>query len=181
MGEHQIIQHLSKEGLFDHLLGLSHSLALFKKHFLTMSGLYSLQKSLQNSFQYKLNGTPQGLFISPLSIELFDLNTDSEQARAVGLESPKIAEYYLDDSNLAAATEETVDELMRSFWTKFAQWSTGGDAFGVLGLAESATWDEVKKTYRQKVQQEHPDKGGSADKFTEYSDAYQQLKIHFGH
>lgn len=47
--------------------------------------------------------------------------------------------------------------------------------YEVLGIAETATQDEVKKAYRTLVKSRHPDKGGTVDGFTQIQKAYELL------
>ena len=47
--------------------------------------------------------------------------------------------------------------------------------FQVLGISDSATVKEIKKTYRKLSLIHHPDKGGDAEKFRELSNAYRAL------
>ena len=52
----------------------------------------------------------------------------------------------------------------------------GKDYYKTLGVEKSATADEVKKAFRKKAHEHHPDKGnGNADKFKEVNEAYQVL------
>ena len=51
------------------------------------------------------------------------------------------------------------------------------DYYEVLGVAKSASADELKKAYRRLAVQHHPDKeGGNEDKFKEINEAYDILK-----
>jgi len=49
------------------------------------------------------------------------------------------------------------------------------DYYSTLGVSKSASADEIKKAYRKKAHQYHPDKGGDAVKFKEVNEAYQVL------
>ena len=50
------------------------------------------------------------------------------------------------------------------------------DYYNILGIDKTATADEVKKAFRKKAHEHHPDKGnGNADKFKEVNEAYQVL------
>ena len=51
-------------------------------------------------------------------------------------------------------------------------------AFAELGLRETATLDEVKSAYRNRVKQVHPDHGGSEDEFKRVREAYTLAKQH---
>jgi DnaJ-class molecular chaperone len=49
------------------------------------------------------------------------------------------------------------------------------DHYQTLGVAKSATPDEIKKAYRKLASQHHPDKGGDTKKFQEIQTAYDIL------
>jgi len=48
--------------------------------------------------------------------------------------------------------------------------------YRMLGLAPSASWDEVEKAYRKKAKLHHPDLGGDADTMRALNEAYERLK-----
>ncbi len=50
------------------------------------------------------------------------------------------------------------------------------DYYEVLGIGKSASDDEIKKAFRKKAIEHHPDKGGDEAKFKEVNEAYEVLK-----
>ena len=55
------------------------------------------------------------------------------------------------------------------------------DYYAILGVAKTATPDEIKKAYRKLASQHHPDKGGDTARFQEIEEAYRVLKIGRAH
>lgn len=47
--------------------------------------------------------------------------------------------------------------------------------YDILGVNDTATQDEIKKAYRKKAIESHPDKGGNEDTFKKISEAYDTL------
>jgi len=54
--------------------------------------------------------------------------------------------------------------------------ATKRDYYEVLGVGKSASADELKKAYRRRAVEHHPDRGGSEEGFKEVSEAYEVLK-----
>ncbi|MCX6797587.1 MAG: DnaJ domain-containing protein, partial [Candidatus Doudnabacteria bacterium] len=50
------------------------------------------------------------------------------------------------------------------------------DYYDILGVSKSASADEIKRAFRKKAHEHHPDKGnGNAEKFKAANEAYQVL------
>jgi curved DNA-binding protein len=49
------------------------------------------------------------------------------------------------------------------------------DYYETLGVAKSASADEIKRAYRKMALKHHPDRGGDHDEFTKINEAYQVL------
>ena len=48
--------------------------------------------------------------------------------------------------------------------------------YTILGVAKGATADTIKRAYKEKAKEHHPDRGGDSSKFAEVSNAYDILK-----
>ena len=53
---------------------------------------------------------------------------------------------------------------------------TKRDYYEVLGVGKSASADEIKKAFRRKAVEHHPDRGGDEGQFKEVNEAYEVLK-----
>jgi molecular chaperone DnaJ len=50
------------------------------------------------------------------------------------------------------------------------------DYYEVLGVAKSASGDDIKKAFREKARRLHPNSGGDEDTFKELAEAYAVLQ-----
>lgn len=166
VSEYELIRVLTGEDVFPPPSILSGSLRLFHQHFVTMHCLYRLQQQV----------FPQKLEVSPLSIRLHFSPSAAASRSALCDDAGSLRTYYLDLANLEAATGDSVARLLAQFWQRFHARDEEEEAYAALGLEATASWDEVKQAYRQRAQQAHPDKGGSAEAFALVREAYQTLK-----
>ncbi len=47
--------------------------------------------------------------------------------------------------------------------------------YDLLGVSKTASQDEIKRAFRKKAHEHHPDKGGDAEQFKKLNEAYQTL------
>ncbi|MCR8921463.1 DnaJ domain-containing protein [Dasania sp. GY-MA-18] len=172
--EHELLTALQQQGEFDGLqvagLGAtaaSNDLALFRRHFLIMNALYQLQQQLLADGLH--------LQISPLCIQLAPLAASHGSSLADVLESPALAEYYGDLSNLADTDEGDVQQLLTGFWQRYLAEDKQVEAYQQLGLPVDASWQEVKLAYRRLAKQYHPDHGGDHEQFIALRSAFEVL------
>ncbi|NHN36052.1 molecular chaperone DnaJ [Pseudomaricurvus alcaniphilus] len=176
--EHQLLSRMVSEGVLARDYS-SEPLGLFQAHFLLMNGLYQLQAS------YRSGG--RGLLsISALEIALLPARGQSENSSEVaGLASVCMADYYLDWNNFSAATSDSVDELLGSFWRRYMGRDDVLQALAVLGLEsldprDLGNWLLIKQRYRRLAMECHPDRGGDQQQFTRLQAAFTRLKAFFG-
>ena len=53
----------------------------------------------------------------------------------------------------------------------------GGDRYSVLGVGRNATLDDIRRAYRQKLRETHPDHGGSSEMFMRVQEAGKALGV----
>lgn len=51
-----------------------------------------------------------------------------------------------------------------------------GSPYDILGVAKSASWEEIKKAHRKMAMKHHPDKGGNPADFRKIQAAYEILE-----
>jgi len=163
--EYDLIEHLNEINIFKNKgERKSASLQLFQKHFLLFHVLYLISEKM-------IHNKSGCLRISPLLIQKLSYN---EAETELGEFDP-MREYYMDLNNMQKATEETVDELLTSFWTQYLRNDTRQEALEILGLSDPVNDQQIKSTYRSLVNTHHPDKGGDKEKIQVLNKAYAQL------
>lgn len=169
--EFDLIQHLVTCNPLIGSIAEDGNLELFKKHFLTMNGLYQLQERYWQEQGRYLNITSVWIQlesrseIDHVSNQLIDDSSNQ-----------KLKEYYLEWDNYYQATEETVEELLTTFWELFHKLDQRGSALAVLELNSDATSSEIKQRYKELAALHHPDKGGDVELFIQVRAAYESLK-----
>jgi len=150
------------------------SVALFQKHFLMMHVLYALRSTFLEGGRY--------LDISLGKISLKELNSASEKnAVRANIEDMKLQEYYSDIRNLYAEDESSIDAMLSGFWKEYAKYAVSiqhdySSALRAFDLNDDYTEQDLKKQWRKLAHSEHPDRGGSAEKFIALQEAYACLK-----
>lgn len=171
---HTLAAHLSQQGLLGKLDD-DPTQDLFKRNFVLMHSLYTLQNELVNDGLY--------LHIDSMDIHL------STQLNLPDLNTP-LRDYYLDWHNYTTDNAE-IEELLNNFWQKYAAYTRqptkAVEAHPDMVKAVCQQWDlaypftdkQLRKRWRQIALQLHPDKGVQDDELFKHRLAqYQQLKSH---
>lgn len=90
--------------------------------------------------------------------------------------NPKLAAYYLNTDNFYTATEDSITQLLTDFWKNYSAYESSDADYQLLGVEGAASWEDIQVSYRRKIQELHPDKGGDAAEFDKVRGAYQRLK-----
>ncbi|MDH5355067.1 MAG: DnaJ domain-containing protein [Gammaproteobacteria bacterium] len=163
--EFEFLRHLDEQGVFQALdTGVDPSLLLFQKHFLLFHVLYSINRQ-------RVADKQGALQISPMMIKPLDY---VEAGTQIG-ELDSLSRYYLALDNLAAATEDSVSDLLDAFWVQYLKNDKRGNALKVLGLNDPVTDTKIVQRYRKLVSVHHPDKGGNKDEIQAINEAYAAL------
>jgi curved DNA-binding protein CbpA len=166
--EHQLLSSLVEQGHLQEDYA-SDNLGLFQAHFLTMNALYRLRR------QWQQNGSGW-LIISPLLIELKAPSSSEADEQQLQDSDGALEDYYLDWQHFRGASDESVEQLLNSFWTRFLAQDEKQQALQRLDLEEPVTLAEIKQRYRQRVMQYHPDRGGDENQIRELNRAMEVLR-----
>lgn len=168
--EHQIIKHLQDKKIepFDQF-NLSLSKDLFSAHFLCMHALYHLknQYAVQQTFVIII----QSVRVQRFSLSLLHSSKTNEEIKQFIEVSDPLASYYLDPKHYFETREDEINDMLKSFWTKYLAQDKKQEALSILELPVNADMEMIKKQYRRLAQKHHPDKGGCAEKFNEIREA----------
>ncbi|MGH1462159.1 MAG: DNA-J related domain-containing protein [Neptuniibacter sp.] len=167
--EYELLQYLElRDPLIRSIEGQS-ELALFKKHFLIMNMLYTLQDIY---FSERVGY----LHISAVKIYLENTSSPQRTLPITDISDSKLKVYYLDWNNLYEMTQNSVEDLLDQFWKKYFALDKRENALEVLGLTKEATSHEIKARFRLLATEHHPDKGGNSESFIQIRTAYETLK-----
>ncbi|WP_342244329.1 DNA-J related domain-containing protein [Pseudomonas sp. OTU5201] len=173
LSEYQLIQAL-KAHHSTHIphLELTDRLVLFRTHFLVFNALYRLRDHLNAAGQAQLA-------ISPLCVQLLPYEPGTASALS---ELDPLRDYYLDLKNLRSTTEEDVERLLASFWTRMQgseEKLAALELFGLHNGSQPLSLAVIKQRYRQLVSQHHPDRGGSTSRLQSINKAMEILQRYY--
>lgn len=151
---------------------LADPLDLFRCHFIVSHCLYRIQRLwFQTHVAY--------LDIQATRIDVLPISEAS--AQALSCHDQKLADYYLDISNLINTDVDDVNDLLNGFFKRMAYSYDGQQHqadLDLLGLTSPTTQHDAQTRWRSLAMQHHPDRGGDHDEFQRISAAYQRLKPH---
>jgi len=178
LSEYQLIQTLNQQG-WEFSINAADSLMLFTSHFLVFNALYRLQIDYWQKQQ-------RYLAVSALSIYLHPKNeSDNDKNSATDTEDRSIApytadaalrDYYLDATQLEAASEDSVNKLLSQFWERYIATDESSEALQLFSLEHPATQKEIKQRYRILAMEHHPDRGGKPEIFQKVNWAFGVLQ-----
>ncbi|WP_435335474.1 J domain-containing protein [Haloarchaeobius sp. TZWWS8] len=91
---------------------------------------------------------------------------------------PVLCEHEMHGYHLGSRLPFEVPEISWEVDDEVAEADVVREAFGALGIAPSATPDEVRAAYRNRVKEAHPDHGGDEATFRRIREAYTVAKEH---
>lgn len=174
LSEYDLLMQAKKSSAFPILEG-ENSVLLFREHFLLMHCLYKLQKQLESAGNYQLRIDPIKTVLQKAAKETDKTLLLKTELRE-GSSHEALKEYYLNWENFETTKEDDVDKLFDSFWQDYARHISGGEAFSILGLSDTANQKEITARYRELAAKHHPDRGGDKEAFIKIRAAYETLK-----
>lgn len=165
--EYELIAAVGKQGFFERFEPESLNLALFKKHFLLMNALYHLRRSLVAHSKW--------LVISALEIKVTGFSSESDSTELAGTDT-YLDDYYLDWQHFHEATEDSVNDLLASFWKAYSAQDKSTEALAFMGFDAMPSEPALREKYRSMANEYHPDKGGEASEFIRLREYYLCLR-----
>ena len=147
----------------------SDSYTTFRIHFILYHGLYNLRQQLCEQKRGILR-------IELVNIQL--LPFEHKQSSKIS-ENDQLSSYYLDISNLDKTSAQDVDEMLASFWQKYAAFDQQEQALEILGLKHPVDFQTIKKSFKRMTMIHHPDRGGKKEKFQEINAAMSVLTRYY--
>lgn len=172
--EYQLIHMLNQQG-WELSINAMNSLTLFTSHFLVFNALYRLQAEYWQKQQ-------RYLAVSALSIHLHpkmesNKSAENDSTSLAGYTSDaELRSYYLDISQLEAATEGSVNTLLNQFWECYIAADESNEALQLFELEHPVTQKDIKQRYRTLAMKHHPDRGGNPEKFQRVNWAFGVLQ-----
>lgn len=169
---------------------LADPLDLFRCHFIVSHCLYRIQRLWFQTHVAYLDIQATRIDVLPIDNLAADLPTThaptadvhptDKRAHTLSCHDQKLADYYLDLSNLTNTDADDVNELLTGFFKRMVSHDVQQhqDDLDVLGLTPPVTWRDAQSRWRSLAMQHHPDRGGDHDTFQRISAAYQRLKPH---
>lgn len=153
LSEYELLQRLEPEPQGNGR-DFSDHLALFQTHFLLFHVLYRLRDALHADGRHGLNIDCLNIRLTPYVPAEPGLPSVSDPLRA----------YYLELDNLYQTGKGDVEELLASFWRRYAARDERARALAVLDLTDPVDAATIKQRFRELVMRHHPDRGGDKDR-----------------
>jgi len=156
MSEYELLNLLKQLSRFRFINKIfKNNLALFHSHFILFHCLYKLRLNL-------LEQRLSLLEISSLNIQLYPFTNNSHQVNEL-IESDALQDYYLDAKQIDDHTENSLSEMIDSFWNILIVNDARPKALATLGVCDPVNDDQIKKAWRKLVMKNHPDRGGDSN------------------
>jgi len=159
-------------------------LLMFQSHFILFNALYRLRDQAKANAWFDMEIHSLGIYkiaIDDLNAKRVTLAVNDLEHQSVCQDDP-LARYYLDWQNLEQTSLEDVQALLNDFWGQMAsarpiKKNIDLDyALTVLGFTCLPDAHSLKKQFKKRAFQLHPDQGGNHKAFTELRDAFQTIK-----
>lgn len=146
----------------------SRDLNLFQRHFLLFHCLYLLEQ------QYRADQSGV-LSISALEIRLRPYPANKQEETQNLATADPVRDYYLDITQLQTTGEDEIDEMLGKFWLALARHEVRDETLALLDLTDPVDDLTIRKRYREKVMQHHPDRGGDLGTIQQLNAAISKL------